>query len=371
MAVLNQSSEYKTFLAWYGSCTQETCEEFPLDNHADKVEIAYEWNADGFPRKWSSSAPSFLQDFTSLHCGHNYFITLKPGSGSVTIPNLTVSIAVGKNDTTHQDYGRIIDECVVCPTPTPIEPIVAPHLEFRWQQIGNLGQVLQVKNIEKPTAQSFTDRDFNLNWSTVYLYTGDPNSYDLGHSTWPVAAVKGDVPYSMIEWNGLKVKMVESGSIKKLVLDVDSYVPCLPEDVTVFNSSSGNIELLQGRQFGYRPSDFTIENVPPYVVSVYDPSGWLVAKMNMTSKPANNASVHVYWDTEDGACHSGILKQKSDDDNYVVELDMVSPAENSHFTLSPDVEVPTGSLFVYAGDTNNSDNNANGVSNAWPIIKKS
>ena len=44
-------------------------------------------------------------------------------------------------------------------------------------------------------------------------------------------------------------------------------------------------------------------------------------------------------------------------------------AKNPAFTLSPDVEVPTGSLFVFAGDTDNSDNNANGVSNVC-VCKK-
>lgn len=364
MALLNQSSEYKTFLAWYGSCTQESCEEFALDSHADVVEITYEWNSDGFPRKWSSSAPAFLQDFTSLHCGHSYFITLKPGSGSIDIPNLTVSVAVNKLDATHLDYGRIAETCV---DPTP----PARHLEFRWNSVGNLGEVLQVKNIEKPTGSKFTNRDFNENWSTVYLFTGDPSSYDLSHSDWPTAEVKGDVPYSSVEWEGLKIDLQNNGLNKKLSLNVDSYVPCMPDDVTVFNSTSGSIELLQGRQFGYRPSDFTITNLPPYVVSVYDKTGWLVAKMNMTSKPAQDATAHVYWDSVDGACHSGVLKQRVDDDNYIVELDMVSPAKNPEFTLSPDVEVPTGSLFIFSGDTDASNDNANGVSSAWPVIKKS
>ena len=364
MAILNQSTEYKTFLAWYGSCTQETCESFALDNHADKIEIAYEWNESGFPRKWSSSAPAFLQDFTTLSCGHNYFITLKPGSGSVDIPNLTVSLAVDKNSTTQEDYGRIAETCI---DPTP----PARHLEFRWHNIGNLGEVLQVKNIEKPTDVAFTNRDFNTNWSTVYMYTNNPSSYDLGHSVWPTAAVKNDVPYSSVEWNGLKVDLVDAGSYKKLVLGVASYIPCMPDDLTKFSQSAGSIELLQGREFGYRPSDFTVTNVPPYVVSIYDKTGWLVAKMNMTSKPAEGTESHVYWDSVDGACHSGVLKQRVSDDNYIVELDMISPAQNAEFTLSPDVEVPGGDMFIFHGDTDISDDNANGVSNIWPVVKKS
>ena len=41
------------------------------------------------------------------------------------------------------------------------------------------------------------------------------------------------------------------------------------------------------------------------------------------------------------ACHSlMVVKQRVNDDNYIVELDMVSPAKNPAFTLSPDVEVP-------------------------------
>lgn len=365
MAILNQSTEYKTFLAWYGSCTQESCEEFALENHADIIEITYEWNELGFPRKWSSSAPSFLQDFTSLHCGHGYFITLKPGSGSVTIPNLTVSLAYNKLSTEPPiDYGRLAETCI---DPTP----PARHLEFRWNNVANLGEVLQVKNIEKPTDVAFTDRDFNTNWSTVYLYTGNPSSYDLSHSVWPTASVKNDVPYSSVEWNGLKVELVESGNYKKLVLGVSSYVPCMPTDLTKFSQSAGSIELLQGREFGYRPSDFTVTNVPPFVVSVYDKTGWLVAKMNLTSKPAEGIDAEVYWDSVDGACHSGVLKQRVSDDNYIVELDMISPASNANFTLTPDVEVPGGDLFVFHGDTSDSNNFANGVSNIWPVIKKS
>ena len=64
-------------------------------------------------------------------------------------------------------------------TPTPIPA----KLEFRWHEISGK-QVLQVKNILKPSNSAFDGRDTINNWSSVYAYTGDQAEYSLSHQSW-------------------------------------------------------------------------------------------------------------------------------------------------------------------------------------------
>ena len=79
------------------------------------------------------------------------------------------------------------------PTPTPLRP---KELEFRWADVlvNGLGvqSVLQVKNIIKPTNESFETRDVENNWSTLYGYTGVDSNYRLAHPAWPDASVSSD-----------------------------------------------------------------------------------------------------------------------------------------------------------------------------------
>ena len=84
------------------------------------------------------------------------------------------------------------------PTPTPkATPTPTPKkinkLEFRWASINVNGigtrDVLQVKNILKPTNDNFSSRNVEDVWSTVYGYTGNDGSYSLSNAFWPDAAV--------------------------------------------------------------------------------------------------------------------------------------------------------------------------------------
>jgi hypothetical protein len=358
MAVLNQNSqEFVTLIGWYGSCDQADCSPFGLDAQASFFEIAYQWTPTGAPRKWQSGAPPFAQDFTSFDCGHVYFITLKKGSGSLDVPNLVVS-TIGA-----EDFGRVIESC-----DTGVQ-----SLEFRWNNIQGM-EVLQVRNIVQPTHSAFADRDVKDSWSTVYMFTGDASSYSLNHSVWPIVASDVELSYDKVSWSGLNFSLdAKDGTHKAVSLDAKSYMSCIPEDYTTFTSSTGGVELISGNSIGIKTSDFSVLNQPPYVVSVYDQSGWLVAKLNMTDRPDSSSNPVIYWESADGHCTQGVFKAVPESPNFTVDLQLKATADDSFYTLDPDVEVSSGSLFIYAGDhTNGADSNVsmNGKSSAWPVVKK-
>lgn len=76
------------------------------------------------------------------------------------------------------------------PTPTPVPaetPTPVPSLpEFRWKLI-NGRELLQVKNILKPSHGNFTSRDTVNAWSTLYAFDGNSDLYNLSHGFWPDA----------------------------------------------------------------------------------------------------------------------------------------------------------------------------------------
>ena len=213
MAVLIQNSEIEnTYFTWYGSCeTNSNCEPSSLANKKDVIKSVLELSDTGVGSKqWHYNAPSSLQPFSELKCGHSYFIVLHKGSLSIDIDGLVIS---GYNDT---NYGMITSSCdptptPVEPTPTPLEPTPTPleptptpleptptpleptptpiinELEWRWHNI-NGEETLQVKNLLKPSNETFSSMDTSL-WTTVYGFQFDPNNYDLNHDTWPDAAV--------------------------------------------------------------------------------------------------------------------------------------------------------------------------------------
>ena len=57
--------------------------------------------------------------------------------------------------------------------------ISKPRLEWRWHTI-NGEETLQVKNILKPSNASFAGMDTTI-WTTVYGFSGDPDTYSLNH----------------------------------------------------------------------------------------------------------------------------------------------------------------------------------------------
>jgi hypothetical protein len=128
MAVLIQNSEIEnTYFTWYGSCeTNSNCEPSSLANKKDVIKSVLELSDNGVGSKqWHYNAPSSLQPFSELKCGHSYFIILHKGGSSIDIDGLVIS---GYNDT---NYGMITSSCnstptPINPTPTPINPTPTP-----------------------------------------------------------------------------------------------------------------------------------------------------------------------------------------------------------------------------------------------------
>ena len=70
-------------------------------------------------------------------------------------------------------------------------------------------EVLQVKNILKPTNANFDSRDTINKWSTVYGFTGNDGSYSLSNAFWPDAAVSANYNdhFSTISFDGLQFSL--------------------------------------------------------------------------------------------------------------------------------------------------------------------
>ena len=176
LKVIPQSgSNFKTVLGWYGTCNGE-CENFNLDEHSDKFEIVYQWNENGFPRKWQSGSPPFAQKFTELECGHMYFITLKLGNEKITIPNFSVSIFEDG------DYGVIASVCdqpTPTPTPTPSPtptPTPTPTPFSCCGEMTESSQIVDGTLEDKNAVSASSDVDGTLCWNT---FTGSslPQSF--------------------------------------------------------------------------------------------------------------------------------------------------------------------------------------------------
>ena len=113
MGKIQQTNSYKTVVGWYGECGNDDCQDLQLTSYASQISAVFQWDANGVLKVWKASLPVILNKaFTSLECGKLYYLYVKPGSGSFTIPNFVVS--------THeaQDLGRVTASCQ--PTPTPL-----------------------------------------------------------------------------------------------------------------------------------------------------------------------------------------------------------------------------------------------------------
>ena len=108
MAELQKSeNEYKSFLGWYGTCGE--CTPKSIDDFKNDIYLVYEWNEEGYPRKWKSSlVETGMNSVTEFKCGRAYYIMIKKGTGSITIENLTLSM-IPTNDDESSDYGRLVD----------------------------------------------------------------------------------------------------------------------------------------------------------------------------------------------------------------------------------------------------------------------
>lgn len=97
MILYQDPYSHRSFFALYGAFEKE-CSSFDLYPHANKIEAVMQLKADGVGKVSfvGISGQSFLDDFNTLECGKIYFIVLKPGASSITIPLLKVSTHDGE-----------------------------------------------------------------------------------------------------------------------------------------------------------------------------------------------------------------------------------------------------------------------------------
>ena len=112
MAVIQQANSYKTVVGWYGDCSDEECQDINLSTYKPHITSVYQWDNSGVLKVWKSNLPDTLnRAFKTLECGKLYYLYVKPGTGSFTIPNFVVS----SYET--EDAGRIAALCQSTPTP--------------------------------------------------------------------------------------------------------------------------------------------------------------------------------------------------------------------------------------------------------------
>ena len=131
MAELNQIQDASAiFVGWYGTCENDTCQDFPLTPTLIRAKIQKVFqtsiapNNDGYLSFDGTIDPTYdndLQSFTKLECGKSYIIVLKPGVGSLIIDEF--SYTDGGSDTA----GLVTQECKPNPTPTPLKPTPTPE----------------------------------------------------------------------------------------------------------------------------------------------------------------------------------------------------------------------------------------------------
>ena len=112
MAVIQQANSYKTVVGWYGDCSDEECQDINLSTFKPHITSVYQWDNSGVLKVWKSNLPDALnRAFKTLECGKLYYLYVKPGTGSFTIPNFVIS----SYET--EDAGRIAALCQSTPTP--------------------------------------------------------------------------------------------------------------------------------------------------------------------------------------------------------------------------------------------------------------
>ena len=125
MAVIQQANSYKTVIGWYGDCNDDECQDINLSTFKSQITSVYQWDNSGALKVWKSNLPDTLnRAFKTLECGKLYYLYVKPGTGSFSIPNFVVS----SYET--DDAGRIASSCVppvVEETPTPEQPTPTPE----------------------------------------------------------------------------------------------------------------------------------------------------------------------------------------------------------------------------------------------------
>ena len=120
MAVLTQKNDVEAYyMGWYGQCGED-CSGLSLTIPfiREKLYKVYQISDDNVGyRSFDGTLPTqydnIAQHFTQLECGRCYIVVLKPGTGSIDVPQFIQT----KIDTV--DAGRIVEDCQVNLTPTP------------------------------------------------------------------------------------------------------------------------------------------------------------------------------------------------------------------------------------------------------------
>jgi M6 family metalloprotease-like protein len=196
-AILKQdSNQYKVYMGWYGVCKESASNDsFDLRSD-DKIAAVYRATKTRL-ENYESTAPDFINSLKTLEVGNCYWITLKPGTSEVHIDGFRLASAQMEQPPSSPVMIANCESLRITPTPTqtptpPPQPTPTPipikKLQFRWADI-NGREILQVKNVIKPTHSNFQNRDTEENWSTLYAFKFNQAAYSLDHQTWPDAAV--------------------------------------------------------------------------------------------------------------------------------------------------------------------------------------
>ena len=120
MGDIKQKTEgYTLVVGLYGNC-ESSCIDFDLTSNSE-IFCVYEMKNDDLSLKSYNQSNIAFSSFTKLVCGKIYTIVLKPGEGSVTIPNFQ-SYA---DDLTNKlgNFCEVLDNNTPTPTPTPTKVI--------------------------------------------------------------------------------------------------------------------------------------------------------------------------------------------------------------------------------------------------------
>jgi len=172
-------------------------------------------------------------------------------------------------------------------TPTP-QP---QKLEFRWHSVQGR-EILQVKNILKPTNSNFAGRDTFSTWSTLYGFVADSSFYSLDHATWPDASV--DTNYESVHnttsFDGLNFSFGEaenSNGVDYIQLKLNGHISNKTEFLPKVNVST--------------PCDLFIfagDNNDPNNSATLDNSAWPVIAKQLeatpTPKPTSDCSPETH-----------------------------------------------------------------------------
>lgn len=108
MATINKQYSF----IWYGKCidtntTNGGCTSFTLDNSGESAKIDTVWQVDvqGDAKSWVNGATG--NSFSTLECGHAYYIKLKEANSACVIPNAELS---GYSQTSGTAF-RITEDC--------------------------------------------------------------------------------------------------------------------------------------------------------------------------------------------------------------------------------------------------------------------